>query len=162
MRNISHWYREITQKLRDSDALEQHVSSISNVKFKQQEIKRLAHLIVQVELGLTLLEQVAPGESATSVAALLSGYRYAVPQFQDDANWQMIQNARFYLVRTRGKHWERAVKEYVELPQVLRVYSLNSVGSVPRLILSSTAQSRSQTYRQTLNNPQNTRIGRLN
>jgi len=153
MRDISSWYQEITKKLRDSDALKKHVSFISNLKIRQRELSRLTRLIVQVELGLTLLEQVAPGEPAISVAALLSGYRYAIPQFEEDANWQLIQNARFYLVRVRGKQWERAVKEYIDLPQVLRVYSFDSVDSVPRLIPSSTAQNRSQTYRRTLNHP---------
>jgi hypothetical protein len=151
MRDINNWYQEISKKLRDSDALKGCVSSISNLKIRQRELSRLVRLIVQVELGLTLLEQVAPEEPAASVAALLSGYRYAIPQFEEDTNWQLIQNARFYLVRVRGKQWERAAKEYIDLPQVLRVYSLDSIDSVPRLIPSSTAQNRSQTYRRTLN-----------
>lgn len=150
MRSIRSWCQDIAKKLRESSVLQDYVSPIVNRKVREREMKRLARLIVQVELGLTLLEQVAPGEPATSVAVLLSGYRYAISQLEDDVNWQIIQNARFYLVRVRGKHWERATKEYIELPQVLRVYSLDSVNCVPRLILSSTAQSRSQTYRQTL------------
>ena len=153
MRDINNWYREINKKLRDSNALKECVSSIPNLKIRQRELGRLVRLIVQVELGLTLLEQVALGEPAISVAALLSGYRYAIPQFEEDTNWQLIQNARFYLVRVRGKQWERAVKEYIGLAQMLKVYSLDSVDSVPRLIPSSAAQNRSQTYRRTLNHP---------
>ncbi len=153
MRNLSSWCYEITKELQNSKVLEEWVGSISNPKARKRELSRSAHLIVQVELGFTLLEQVALGESAAAVSAILSGYRYPILQLKDDTNWQLIQNARFYLVRVRGKQWERAVKEYIDLPQVLRVYSLASVESVPRLIGSSTAQARSQTYRRTLEHP---------
>jgi len=151
MRNVSRWCQGICKALRESTALQEYVTLNLSDKIRQREIKRLARLIADVELGLTLLEQVATGEPATSVSALLSGYRYAVQQLETDSSWQMTQIARFYLVRIKGKQWERAVEEYLKLPQVIRVYSLEAVNSVPRLIPSSTAHNRSQVYRQTLN-----------
>jgi hypothetical protein len=42
------------------------------------EVKRLAELIADAELGMTLLREVASEEPATSVEALLKGYRFLV------------------------------------------------------------------------------------
>ena len=150
MRKVSNWYQDIRKKLYNSTALQEYVNSIPDRKVREQEIKRLIRLIANVELGFTLLKQVAPGEPATSAAALLSGYRYTIPQLDNDANWQTVQIARFYLARIKGKRWEREVEEYIKLPQVIRIYSLDAASSVPRIIPSSTADSRSQIYQRTL------------
>lgn len=145
MRNINRWCQGICKALRESTALQEHVTlNLSDTR--DREIKRLARLIAEVELGLTLLTQVASGEPATSVSALLSGYRYAVRQLESDRSWRMIQIARFYLVRIKGKQWVRSLEDYLKLPQVIRIYSLETTNSVTRLIPSSTAHDRLQVY----------------
>jgi hypothetical protein len=63
------------------------------------EVKRLAELIADAELGMTLLREVASEEPATSVEALLKGYRFPVEQLQSNRSWQLVQKARFYLQR---------------------------------------------------------------
>ncbi|MDF5728833.1 MAG: hypothetical protein PUP92_12605 [Rhizonema sp. PD38] len=150
MRDTSTWCQSICKNLRLSIELQEHVPLNLEGSIRNKELKRLARLIADVELGLTLVEQIAPGELATSVSAILSGYRYSVQQLEDDSIWRTVQIARFYLVRIKGRHWERAVEEYIKLPQVIRIYSLNAVNSVPRLISSSKAISRTQVYQQTL------------
>ena len=101
MRDTISWRKDLCKKLRNSDELQQHVvSSLVNAdtKVQQRELKRLAQLIADVELGLTLLKEVAPEEPATSVEALLKGYHFPVEQLQSDRNWQLIQNARVGLL----------------------------------------------------------------
>lgn len=81
MREIVSWRKKLCKKLRNSDELKQYVASSlvnANAKVHQREIKRLAQLIADVELGVTLLQEVAPEEPATSVEALLKGYRFPV------------------------------------------------------------------------------------
>ncbi len=85
MRNVSSWCQGICKALRESTALQEYVTLSLSDKIRVREIKRLARLIAEVELGLTLLGQVAPGEPATSVSALLSGYRYGVQQLESIA-----------------------------------------------------------------------------
>ncbi len=104
-----------------------------------------------MELGLTLLQEVAPEEPATSVEALLKGYRFPVEQLQSDRNWQIIQNARFYLIQRKGRQWLRVLQEYINLPEIIRIYSLEDARDVPQLIPSSIYPNRlEEIYRPTL------------
>lgn len=59
-------------------------------------------------------------------------------------NWQLIQNARFYLIRRKGRQWLRVLQEYINLPEIIRIYSLEDTSSVPQLIPSSTYSNRLQ------------------
>ncbi|MEH1817461.1 MAG: hypothetical protein V7K26_05165 [Nostoc sp.] len=145
MRDTISWRKDLCKKLRNSDELQQHiVFSLVNAdtKVQQRELKRLAHLIADVELGLTLLKEVAPEEPATSVEALLKGYRFPVEQLQSDRNWQLIQNARFYLIKRKGRQWLRVLQEYINLPEIIRIYSLEEARNVPQPIPSSTYPTR--------------------
>lgn len=156
MRNISSWSKQLRQDLRKSDDLKTHVQSISpnaDALVQQREIARLAQLIAEVELGLTLLREVAPEEPATSVSALLLGYRFLVPALQSNENWLLVQTARFYLVRRKGRQWERSLSEYKDLPEIFRIFSLKDISDVPQLIPSSIYPRRLQLYRQTLSKP---------
>ncbi|WP_375513847.1 hypothetical protein [uncultured Nostoc sp.] len=140
MRDIVSWRKDLCKKLRNSDELKEYVASSlvnANAKVHQREIKRLAQLIADVELGLTLLQEIAPEEPATSVEALLKGYRFPVEQLQSDRNWQLIQNARFYLIQRKGRQWLRVLQEYINLPEIIRIYSLENARNVPQLIPSS-------------------------
>ncbi|MEH1860487.1 MAG: hypothetical protein V7L21_21365 [Nostoc sp.] len=154
MREIISWRKDLCKKLRNSDELKDYVASSLNnadAKVRQQEIKRLAQLIADVELGLTLLQEVAPEEPATSVEALLKGYRFPVEQLQSDRNWQLIQNARFYLIQRKGRQWLRVLQEYINLPEIIRIYSLEKARNVPQLIPSSIYPTRlEEIYRPTL------------
>lgn len=153
MRDTTSWRKQLCKALRNSDDLKEYVVyGLPNADAKAQfrEIMRLAQLIADVELGLTLLQEVAPEEPATSIEALLKGYRFPVEQLQCEDNWQLVQKGRFYLIRRKGRQWLRSLSEYINLPEILRIYSLTEVDQVPQLIPSSTYPTRLQLYRQTL------------
>lgn len=147
MRDTTKWRKKLCKALCDSDDLKEYVASTlphANEPAQNSEVARLAQLIAEVELGLTLLQQVASEEAATSVEALLKGYRFPVEQLQSNNNWQLIQNARFYLIRRKGRQWLRVLQEYINLPEIIRIYSLEEAISVPQLIPSSTYPNRLQ------------------
>ncbi|KYC40194.1 hypothetical protein WA1_27015 [Scytonema hofmannii PCC 7110] len=153
MRNISNWSNELCKALRQSEDLKNHVQlnlRDANTKVQQREISRLARLIADVELGITLLREVAPEDPATSVSALLSGYRFPVPALANDENWLLVQKARFYLVRRKGKQWEHCLSEYINIPEMIRIFKLTDSSDAPQLIPCSTYPNRLQLYRRSL------------
>ncbi|MUG97168.1 hypothetical protein F7734_34495 [Scytonema sp. UIC 10036] len=153
MRNISQWSKPLREALRKSQDLKAYVEEIlpdADAHIQQREIARLAQLIAEVELGLTLLMEVAPEEKATSVSALLLGYRFPVKAFESKENWLLAQKARFYLVRRKGGQWERSLSEYIKLPQIIKIFRLADTSSAPQLTPSSTYPHRLELYRQTL------------
>ncbi|HLO85520.1 MAG TPA: hypothetical protein VK203_11035 [Nostocaceae cyanobacterium] len=159
MRNISKWSRSIRQALRDSSDLNTYLD-LSGVepKMREKEKKRLTILLTEVELGLTLLNQVAPEDPATSVSALLLGYRFPVPALESDENWRLVQVARFYLFRRKGRQWELSLKEYVNLPETLRIFRLNESSDVPQLIPCTISPRRLDSYRRTLSRTPSHRV----
>ncbi|MBR8834071.1 MAG: hypothetical protein DSM106950_08520 [Stigonema ocellatum SAG 48.90 = DSM 106950] len=153
MRDISKWGKPLREALRKSQDLKHYVEENlqdADQSAQQREIARLALLIAEVELGLALLTEIAPEEPATSVSALLLGYRFPVKALENEKNWQLAQLARFYLVRCKGRQWERSLSEYIKLPEIIRIFSLTDTSNVPKLIPSSTYPQRLQLYRQTL------------
>lgn len=151
MRNISQWSKPLREALRKSEDLKAYVSgNLPDAIALYREIARLAQLIAEVELGLTLLMEIAPQERANSVSALLLGYRFPVEALSSDENWQLAQKARFYLVRRKGTQWQRSLNEYIKLPEIIRIFRLTDINDVPELIPSSTYPQRLQLYRQTL------------
>lgn len=152
MRNISQWAKPLRQALRKSQELKAYIEDKlpDEANLQQREIKRLALLIAEVELGLTLLMEVAPEESAASVSALLLGYRFPIKVLESNENWLLVQKARFYLVRRKGRQWERSLAEYIKLPEIVRIFSLTDISDIPQCIPSSTYPQRLQLYRQTL------------
>jgi pPIWI RE three-gene island domain Z len=153
MRNISQWGKPLREALRKSQDLKAYVEESlpdADANIQQREIARLAQLIAEVELGLTLLMEVAPEETATSVSALLLGYRFPVKAFESQENWLLVQKARFYLVRRKGRQWERSLSEYIKLPNIIKIFSLADITDVPQLIPCSTYPHRFALYRQTL------------
>lgn len=153
MRNISQWSKPLREALRKSEDLKAYVEGnlmTADVNIQQREIARLAQLIAEVELGLTLLSLVAPEEAANSVSALMQGYRFPVKALSSDDNWQLAQKARFYLVRRKGRQWERSLNVYIKLPENIRIFRLTDINDIPELIPSSTYPDRLQLYRQTL------------
>ena len=155
MRDTSCWSQKLRKALRESNDLKDYVAErLPDVdgKIRKQEVKRLAQLIAEVELGLTLLNQIAPEEPAISVSALLSGYRFPVAGLSDN-NWQLVQKARFYLVRRKGNQWERSLSEYINIPETIRIFSLTDINDVPLLIPTSTYPRRLPLYQQNLSTP---------
>ncbi|MBC6418898.1 MAG: hypothetical protein GDA44_08985 [Prochloron sp. SP5CPC1] len=144
MRNISKWGEELRKKIREDSDFKKYTQE------NDKSLKGLAQLITEVELGLTLLQKVAPKEPATAVSALLSGHRFPVESMKNEENWQLIQRARFYLLRRKGREWERSLKEYIKVPERLRVFQLNQVDDVPQQIRTSVYSQRDKLYEETL------------
>jgi len=161
VRDLAKWSKKLREALRNSEDLKADAASRisdTDTKVQQREIVRLAQLIAEVELGLTLLREIAPEEPAASVSALLSGYRFPVESLLNDANWLLVKKARFYLVRRKGNQWQRSLCEYINIPEILRIFSLTDISEVPQLIPSSTYPRRLQLYQQTLSTtPQHTK-----
>ena len=153
MRDVSRWGKELRKALRNSNDLKDYVANKmpdTDSSVQNREIVRLSQLISEVELGLTLLKEIAPEDPATSASALLLGYRFPVEALQDDSKWLLIQTARFYLVRRKGNQWETSLSEYIKLPEIIRIFSLVDINDIPLSIPSSTYPRRQELYRQTL------------
>ncbi|MCU0533411.1 MAG: hypothetical protein MUD14_05895 [Hydrococcus sp. Prado102] len=153
MRDLFSWGKDLRSALRNSDDLKDYVADILpdvDAKVRDKERGRLAQLIAEVELGLTLLKEIAPEDPASSVSALLLGYRFPVAYLQNEEPWQLVQKARFYLIRRKGIQWERSLQTYINIPEIVRIFSLTSPDDVPQLIPSSTYPRRAHLYRQTL------------
>jgi pPIWI RE three-gene island domain Z len=153
VRNISQWSKELRAALRKSDELKEYVAmTFRDLPLKKQSklIQQFAELITEVELGLTLLKELAPNDPATSVSALLLGYRFQVECLLDEENWLKAQRARFYLIRRKGRQWERSLTEYINLPETIRTFALNDPKDVPQLIPSTIYPRRQKLYLQTL------------
>lgn len=153
MRSITAWSQTLRKKLRESSELSEYVdwtllSTTSAIK--RREIARLARLVSEIELGLTLLQTIAPHSLAMSVSTLLTGYRYPAQPLASSENWALVQKARFYLVRRKGRLWEKSLEEYRELPEPLRGFTLNSKYEAAQQIPTSLYPQRHQLYRDTL------------
>lgn len=78
----------------------------------------------RVELGLYLMEKVAPNEPAPSLWALLSGYPFV--SLKQDSNRHRIFNARHLLTRFMSRHlWVDAIDRYRSLGGSLRGYDVD-------------------------------------
>lgn len=135
MRDLSKWSKKLRDKLKKSDDLQEYLDySLSfNQDLKKREISRLTQLITEVELGLTLLKTIANNEPAESVSALLFGYRFPFAPFTNENHFKLIQNARFYLIRRKGRKWKDELEEYLKLPQSLRLFSVDEKTNIPQL-----------------------------
>ncbi|SKB13791.1 conserved hypothetical protein [Planktothrix sp. PCC 11201] len=152
MRNISKWSKDLRKDLRESNDLNDYViNSLPDVesKVRQQELQRLAKLIAEVELGLTLLHKIAPEEPAISVSALTSGYHFPVSIFSDE-NWQLVQKARFYLIHRKGSQWEQSLSEYINIPETIRIFQLTDINDSPVLIPTTIYTHRYSFYKDKL------------
>lgn len=153
MRDVAKWSKPLRDALRQSNDLTDYAQSClpdADQAVIHQETIRLSQLIAEVELGLTLLREIAPQEPALSVSALLLGYRFPVASLSNDAQWNLVQKARFYLLRRKGNQWERSLREYINLPEILKIFALTDLNQVPQLIPCSTYPRRLPLYQQTL------------
>ncbi|WP_107668815.1 hypothetical protein [Cyanothece sp. BG0011] len=150
MRDISSWSRKIRKSLAESNDLQEYVNFEINETKTDKIIKRLARLIVDVELGLTLLHHIAPNEPVTSVSALLLGYRFPVDFLLDEDNWEKIKKVRFYLFRRKGKQWNKSLNEYINLPETVRIFDFNNLEDNPQRIPTTIVSQRYNFYLTTL------------
>ena len=78
-----------------------------------------------IELGLYLLERIAPSEPAASLWTLMTGYPFLVPQ-TDEAG-RMLFNARHLLQRFKSRHlWIDALERYRDVKSSLRGYDVTT------------------------------------
>jgi hypothetical protein len=110
-------------------------------------------LLCDVELGLTLLDRVAPGQSAASAWTLFGGYPYAAAlgYAQDAPSQRMLQVARYYLWPLRRHYqWTRALEQYLRLPDWLRAFDFVDPADLPKPRPVTVASVRTTIYEQAL------------
>lgn len=91
--------------------------------------------LLDVELGLYLLQDVTPTRTAADVWPLLGGYPYseAFGDVRTDGQRLRILRARHHLWDLRRRHaWNEALADYLAVPQQLRGYDLDGLDDVPR------------------------------
>src|SRR6516162_3937978 len=107
MRDRSHWYQPIRSRLRD--ALREVGATTADPT-----------LMCKVELGLTLLERVAPTASALALWPLLTGYSFGG---QDASARRSIGLARHLIGEYRSEYeWRLALEAYAQVPVTLRAF----------------------------------------
>lgn len=120
MRDTTDWCQNLVKQLKqDPDVVQ---------RWAEEERGRIARLIVHVELGLSLLLQVAPTQPATEVRHLISGYRF--PAIGN--RWLTCKIARFYLLEYKGSDWESYLNEYIkDIPDDLKAFDLAEAEQIP-------------------------------
>ncbi|MGI3202755.1 hypothetical protein ACRJ4W_39140 [Streptomyces sp. GLT-R25] len=91
--------------------------------------------LLDIELGLYLLQDVTPTRTAADVWPLLGGYPYseAFGDVRTDEQRLRVMRARHYLWDLRRRHaWREALTDYLTVPQQLRGYDLDGPDDVPR------------------------------
>jgi restriction endonuclease in pPIWI_RE module len=114
MRDTASWRKPITSTL---------------LRHWQDAPSEHARILCDVELGLHLLERMAPEEPPTSLWALLTGYPFPAAAADD---WQrehraMLQRARHVLADFRSpRPWRQALDRYRGWPDSLRLYEVSA------------------------------------
>ncbi|MEU5425261.1 signal recognition particle [Streptomyces olivoreticuli] len=91
--------------------------------------------LLDVELGLYLLQSVTPTRAAIDVWPLLGGYPYseALGDVRTDEQRLRVLRARHHLWDLRrGRAWTEALTAYLDVPQHLRGYDIEGTDCVPR------------------------------
>ncbi|MGW8600970.1 pPIWI_RE_Z domain-containing protein [Streptomyces sp. NPDC055893] len=112
--------------------------------------------LLDVELGLYLLEDVTPTRTAADVWPLLGGYPYSevFGDVRTDEQRLRVLRARHYLWDMRRRHaWSEALTDYLKVPQHLRGYDIDGPGSVPSRREPSRAASRFEIFEELLCTP---------
>ena len=88
--------------------------------------------MADVELGLCLLQNLAPGESVSALWVLISGYTFP---FSSSSEWtvkqrRMLGNASHLLPSFHGPSlWKRTIDQYRMMPEHLRGYAVAEDGT---------------------------------
>lgn len=112
--------------------------------------------MLDVELGLYLLETVMPTRAAADAWTLFGGYPYgeAFGDVRDDGQRQLIRRGRHYLWNMRRRReWHLAAEAYQAVPEELRGYELKSIDSIPQRRSPSRAAARFDVYDTLLTSP---------
>jgi hypothetical protein len=135
VRDLQAWKAPILAALKDHwPAGEDHVS---------------AAMFCDVELGLTLLHRIAPGQPAVSASTLFGWYPYAeaLGYAADAASLRTLQVARYYLWPLRRRHeWQRALTTYLALPDRLRAFEFADSDDTPKPSPFTVASVRTTVY----------------
>lgn len=142
MRNISAWQRDLARRLKE--------------QWQAQETRIGPAALCDIELGLTLLETLAPGAPAQALWPLLAGYPFPT---ETAAGWgdderRMIANARHLLAPFRSPFpWRRALGHYRQLDERLRGFQIERLDLPARRREVSLCASRWETYTKALREP---------
>ncbi|MFD0885057.1 signal recognition particle, partial [Streptosporangium algeriense] len=118
MRDAESWYRPL-------------VAGLAGI-WPQEEREIRPSLLFQVELGLRLMERLAPERPADGVWTLLGGYPFArsCGLVTNPREERMLVSARHLLWPLRRRRmWLQCLEAYREIPDRLRGYRLRSVNS---------------------------------
>ncbi|MFE1297852.1 signal recognition particle [Streptomyces sp. NPDC058731] len=112
--------------------------------------------LLDVELGLYLLQDVTPTRTAADVWPLLGGYPYSevFGDVRTEEQRLRVLRARHYLWDMRRRHaWSEALADYLKVPQHLRGYDIDGPSSVPRRREPSRAARRFEIFEVLLSTP---------
>ncbi|MFE1995241.1 pPIWI_RE_Z domain-containing protein [Streptomyces parvulus] len=138
MRDRSSWYQPVVADLGP---------------WPEQHARTRPALLCQVELGLRLLETVAPGHAADGVWTLLGGYPFAQATglATGPAEQVALTAARHLLWPMRRRRmWRQSLDAYLSLPERLRAYRVPATAEPPRRISPRVAAHRFAAYDQAL------------
>ncbi|MGH3874881.1 MAG: hypothetical protein ACRDSR_25830 [Pseudonocardiaceae bacterium] len=113
-------------------------------------------LLLDVELGLYLLDTVMPTRTVADAWTLFGGYPYseAFGDVRSDIQRLRIRRARHYLWdMRRRREWRTAVETYRQVPQELRGYDVKDLDAVPQRRSPSRAAKRFTIYESLLTSP---------
>ncbi|MGV9786737.1 pPIWI_RE_Z domain-containing protein [Streptomyces sp. NPDC003435] len=134
MRDRSGWYQQLAKDLKP---------------WPEEYRSIRPALLCQVELGLRLLETLAPGRAADGVWVLLGGYPFAsaVGLVRTPEDQLTLTAARHLLWPLRRRRlWQQNLESYRQLPEQLRGYRVPDDGGPARRVTHPTAAHRFDVY----------------
>lgn len=138
MRDRSSWYQPVVKAL---------------APWPEEHARTRPALLCQVELGLRLMETVAPGHAADGVWTLLGGYPFAQAAglATGPADQVALTAARHLLWPMRRRRmWQQSLDAYLSLPERLRAYRVPVTGESARRVSPRVAADRLAVYDTTL------------
>lgn len=112
--------------------------------------------LLNVELGLYLLEHVMPGRSAADAWTLFGGYPYgeAFGDIRTEEQRLVVRRARHYLWALRRRRvWRSALRDYQSVPHDLRGYDIKDLDATPERRSPARAAERFDRYLEVLTSP---------
>ncbi|MEU7316462.1 hypothetical protein [Streptomyces sp. NPDC007083] len=140
MRDRSSWYQPVVAAL---------------APWPEEHARTRPALLCQVELGLRLMETVAPGHAADGAWTLLGGYPFAQAAglANGSADQVALAAARHLLWPMRRRRmWQQSLDAYLALPERLRIYRVPEPGDPARRVSPRVAADRIAVYDAALGN----------
>src|SRR6266700_1022271 len=148
MRTKDHLWKQLIKELKP------HLAGSIGEPENKRDLRAIE--ICEVELGLTLQQEVSPQASPKILPALLTGYPFVTPEFlrMSEKQRQQIGIARHILLHYKGsRRWERALEQYRQIPARLRLYDLDENLENASQRTTSIATNRLEIYTQILSRP---------